>query len=66
MPRKGDAQMTRANLYFIIAALIVVYAMTLVAAYIIPAAVMTLKELAALVMGGLLAIMRPSSQQVKQ
>lgn len=56
--------MTRNNLYVIIAALVVVYVITLVAAYYMPQGIGTLKELATLVMGGLLAIMRPTSQQV--
>lgn len=54
--------MTRQNLYVIIGALISVYAMTLAAAYFMPQGIGALKELATLVMGGLLAIMRPPAQ----
>lgn len=54
--------MTRQNLYVVIGALIVVYAMTLAAAWAMPQGIGALKELATLVMGGLLAIMRPPSQ----
>ena len=54
--------MTKTNLYVIIAALIVVYAMTLGAAYIMPEGIASIKEVALLVLGGLLAIMRPPSQ----
>ena len=56
--------MTRTNLYVIIGALIVVYAMTLGAAYVMPEGIASIKEVALLVLGGLLAIMRPPSQQV--
>lgn len=55
--------MTRHNLYVIITALIIVYAMTLAAAWLMPQGIAALKELATLVMGGLLAIMRPPSHQ---
>jgi hypothetical protein len=56
--------MTRTNLYVIIAALIVVYGMTLGAAFVMPDGLASIKEIALLVLGGLLAIMRPPSQQV--
>ncbi len=56
--------MNRSNLYVIIAALVGVYVITLVAAYFLPQGIGALKELATMVMGGLLAIMRPPSQQV--
>ena len=55
--------MTRHNLYTIIGALLIVYAMTLAAAWFMPQGMNAVKELATLVMGGLLAIMRPPSHQ---
>jgi len=53
------------NLHLIIASIIVVYAMTLVAVYTLPSVADTIEKLANLVLGGLLAIMRPSSPQVQ-
>jgi len=50
------------NLHTIIMAIIVVYAGTLVAIKIAPEAAPSIKELASLVLGGFLAIMRPPSQ----
>lgn len=55
--------MNRTNLYVIIAALIVVYAMTLFTAWVTPSLADTIEKLGNLVIGGLLAIMRPSSGQ---
>lgn len=52
------------NLHIIIAAIIVVYAMTLASVWALPTAADTIEKLANLVLGGLLAIMRPPSQQV--
>ncbi len=56
--------MTR-NLYIIIGALIVAYVLTLAAIYIAPSATDAIEKLGNLVIGGLLAIMRPPSQQVQ-
>ena len=53
----------RCNLLTIIAALIVTYAMTLAAIKAMPEVADTVEKLGNLVIGGLLAIMRPSSQQ---
>lgn len=50
------------NLHLIIAAIIVVYAMTLASVWALPPAADTIEKLANLVLGGLLAIMRPPSQ----
>jgi len=52
------------NLHTIIAAIIIVYAMTLATVYALPDAKDTIEKLANLLIGGLLAIMRPPSQQV--
>lgn len=52
------------NLHIIIAAIIAVYAMTLVTVCLLPDAKDTIEKLALLVLGGLLAIIRPSSPQV--
>lgn len=52
------------NLHLIIAAIIMVYAMTLGSAWALPGSVDTIEKLANLVLGGLLAIMRPPSQAV--
>ena len=57
--------MTRLNLYVVIAALVITYVLTLVAVHFEPGAKDTVEKLANLVLGGLLAIMRPPSQQVK-
>ncbi len=54
--------MKLSNLHTIIAAIIVVYAGTLVALKLSPDAAASIKELASLVLGGFLAIMRPPSQ----
>ncbi len=56
--------MKLSNLHIIIVAIIVVYAMTLGAVYTLPSVADTIEKLANLVLGGLLAIMRPPSQQV--
>ena len=50
------------NLHTSIAAIIIVYAGTLVAINLAPAVAPSIKELASLVLGGFLAIMRPPSQ----
>jgi len=52
------------NLHTIIVAIIAVYAMTLVTVYALPDTRDTIEKLANLVIGGLLAIMRPASPQV--
>lgn len=52
------------NLHTIIAAIIVVYAMTLFVTWLVPDAKDAIEKLANLVLGGLLAIMRPPSQPV--
>lgn len=54
--------MTKTNLYVIIGALVLVYAMTLAAAYFMPQGLASIRDVATLVIGGLLAIMRPPSQ----
>jgi hypothetical protein len=54
--------MKLSNLHTIILAIIVVYAGTLVAIKLSPDAAASIKELASLVLGGFLAIMRPPSQ----
>jgi hypothetical protein len=54
--------MTSSNLRFIIFSLIATYAMSLFAAWFMPALADTVEKLALLVLGGLLAIMRPQSQ----
>lgn len=54
--------MKLSNLHTIIAAIIIVYAGTLVALKLSPEASASIKELASLVLGGFLAIMRPPSQ----
>lgn len=54
--------MTRHNLPMIIAALLLAFAGSLVAIHFEPAAKDTIEKLANLVLGGLLAIMRPPSQ----
>lgn len=54
--------MTGSNLRFIILSLIATYAMSLGAAWAMPDAADTVEKLALLVLGGLLAIMRPQSQ----
>ena len=52
------------NLHTIIVAIIAVYAMTLATVYALPDTRDTIEKLANLVIGGLLAIMRPQSPQV--
>jgi hypothetical protein len=54
---------TRQSLYTVIAALLLAYAMTLGAVWCRPDIADTIEKLGNLVIGGLLAIMRPSSQQ---
>jgi hypothetical protein len=54
--------MKLSNLHTIIAAIIVIYAMTLVTVWLLPSLADTIEKLANLVIGGLLAIMRPPSQ----
>jgi hypothetical protein len=54
--------MKLSNLHTIIAAIIVIYAMTLVTVWCLPSLADTIEKLANLVIGGLLAIMRPPSQ----
>lgn len=54
--------MTRHNLYIIIGALLVAFVVSLAAIHFEPAAKDTIEKLANLVLGGLLAIMRPPSQ----
>jgi hypothetical protein len=56
--------MKLSNLHTIIAAIIVIYAMTLATVWALPGLADTIEKLANLVIGGLLAIMRPPSQQV--
>lgn len=56
--------MKLSNLHTIIAAIIVIYAMTLATVSALPGLADTIEKLANLVIGGLLAIMRPPSQQV--
>lgn len=56
--------MKLSNLHTIIAAIIVIYAMTLATVWYVPALADTIEKLANLVIGGLLAIMRPPSRQV--
>jgi hypothetical protein len=58
--------MTGSNLRFIILSLMATYAMSLAAAWMMPDHADTVEKLALLVLGGLLAIMRPQSQQVTQ
>ena len=57
--------MTRVNLYVVIIALIAVYLATLGAIHLEPMARDHIEKLANLVLGGLLAIMRPPSQVQK-
>lgn len=52
------------NLHTIIAAIILVYAMTLITVWGVPSLADTIEKLANLVIGGLLAIMRPTSAPV--
>ena len=54
--------MIQTNLYVIISALILVLLIAITGVYFVPSAKELVKELATLAMGGLLAIMRPSSQ----
>lgn len=54
--------MTGSNLRFIILSLMATYAMSLAAAWAMPDHADTVEKLALLVLGGLLAIMRPQSQ----
>lgn len=54
------------NLHTIIAAIILVYGVTLIALKLSPDAAASIKELASLVLGGFLAIMRPPSQTAAQ
>lgn len=54
--------MTRNNLHTVIAALLVAFVVSLAAIHFEPAAKDTIEKLANLVLGGLLAIMRPPSQ----
>lgn len=54
--------MTRVNLYVVIAALVATYLLTLAAIHFAPDARDAIEKLANLVLGGLLAIMRPPSQ----
>jgi hypothetical protein len=56
--------MTRNNLPVIIAAILAVLIIAVVGIYFVPMAKDVIKELATLTTGGLLAIMRPTSQQV--
>ncbi len=58
--------MTRGNLPMIIGALLLTYAASLAAIYIAPEARDHIEKLANLVLGGLLAIMRPPSTQQVQ
>lgn len=58
--------MNGSNLRFIIIALIVTYTLSLAATWFMPDLADTIEKLANLVLGGLLAIMRPQSQQVTQ
>jgi hypothetical protein len=53
----------RYNLHLVIAALLIAYAMTLGAVHMRPDIADTIEKLGNLVIGGLLAIMRPPSQQ---
>jgi hypothetical protein len=57
--------MTRSNLHTIIGSLVLVYVLTLIAIHFAPEAKDAIEKLANLVLGGLLAIMRPSTQQVQ-
>jgi hypothetical protein len=56
--------MMKTNLHIIIAALVLVYVLSLLAIWVAPEATDAIEKLANLVLGGLLAIMRPPSQQV--
>jgi hypothetical protein len=56
--------MTRNNLPTIIAAILAVLVIAVAGVYFVPVAKDMIKELATLTTGGLLAIMRPTSQQV--
>ena len=57
--------MTRNNLPVIIAAILTVLIIAVAGVYFVPAAKDMIKELATLTTGGLLAIMRPTSQQAQ-
>lgn len=57
--------MTRQNLHVIITALLAVLLISIGGVKLVPEAKDMIKELATLLAGGLLAIMRPPSQQVQ-